>query len=52
MKSIKNFIYLDKDRLNSLYSQTFEGVAEAIVNSYVNSMDKSSGWLLQAKTSR
>ncbi len=39
MKSIKNFIYLDKDRLNSLYSQTFEGVAEAIVNSYVNSMD-------------
>lgn len=41
MKSIKNFIYLDKDRLNSLYSQTFEGVAEAIVNSYVNSMDSS-----------
>lgn len=41
MKSIKNFIYLDKDRLNSLYSQTFEGVAEAIVNSYINSMNSS-----------
>lgn len=30
-KSIRDFIYLDGDRLNSLYSQVFEGVAEEIV---------------------
>ena len=32
-KTIREFIYLDADRLNSLYSQVFEGVAEEIVKS-------------------
>lgn len=32
-KTIRDFIYLDADRLNSLYSQVFEGVAEEIVKS-------------------
>ena len=31
MSVIRNFIYLDNDKLNSLYSQVFEGVAEAII---------------------
>ncbi len=34
MTAIRNFIYLDNDKLNSLYSQVFHGVAEAIVESY------------------
>ncbi len=34
MTAIRNFIYLDNDKLNSLYSQVFKGVAEAIVESY------------------
>lgn len=34
MSVIRNFIYLDNDKLNSLYSQVFEGVAEAIIESY------------------
>ena len=34
MSAIRNFIYLDNDKLNSLYSQVFEGVAEAIIESY------------------
>lgn len=39
MKKIRDFIYLDKDRVNSLYSQVNDGVAEAIVNSYVSSKE-------------
>lgn len=39
MKNIRDFIYLDKDRVNSLYSQVNEGVAEAIVNSYVSNKE-------------
>ena len=35
--TIRDFIYVDVDRLNSLYSQVFEGVAEQIVQSYINS---------------
>ena len=35
MSTIRNFIYLDNDKLNSLYSQVFEGVAEAIIESYL-----------------
>lgn len=35
MTAIRNFIYLDNDKLNSLYSQVFKGVAEAIVESYL-----------------
>ena len=34
MSVIRNFIYLDNDKMNSLYSQVFEGVAEAIIESY------------------
>lgn len=37
MTAIRNFIYLDNDKLNSLYSQVFHGVAEAIVESYFGS---------------
>lgn len=37
-KIIRDFIYLDKDRLNSLYSQVFEGVVQAVVESYSNEM--------------
>lgn len=33
---ISDFIYMDKDRLYSLYSQIFEGVIEAVVDSYSN----------------
>ena len=40
-KVIRNFIYLDSDKLNSIYSQVFEGVAEAIVESYYNKSDSS-----------
>lgn len=36
-KTIRDFIYLDGDRLNSLYSQLFEGVAEQIVKSRLQS---------------
>jgi DNA-binding transcriptional regulator YhcF (GntR family) len=36
-KTIRDFIYLDGDRLNSLYSQLFEGVAEQIVKSRLHS---------------
>jgi hypothetical protein len=32
-KAIRDFVYLDADRLNSLYSQVFEGVAEEIIKS-------------------
>lgn len=39
--NIRNFIYLDTDRLNSLYSQTFEGVANTIVESYYGEMFRS-----------
>lgn len=38
-KIIRDFIYLDKDRLNSLYSQIFEGVIQAVVESYSNEME-------------
>ncbi len=33
MIAVKDFIYLDTDRLNSLYSQVFKGVVEAILES-------------------
>lgn len=35
-EAIRDFIYMDKDRLYSLYSQIFEGVIEAVVDSYSN----------------
>ncbi len=37
---IRDFIYVDVDRLYSLYSQVFEGVAEKIVQSYMDSSAK------------
>lgn len=37
-KTIRDFIYVDKDRLNSLYSQVFEGVIEAVAESYSTEM--------------
>lgn len=33
MAAIRNFIYLDNDKLNSLYSQIFEGMTDTIVQS-------------------
>lgn len=39
--TIRDFIYVDADRLNSLYSQVFEGVAEQIIQSYMDSSTKS-----------
>lgn len=36
-KTIRDFIYLNGDTLNSLYSQLFEGVAEQIVKSRLHS---------------
>lgn len=38
--TIRDFIYVDADRLYSLYSQVFEGVAEKIVQSYMDSSAK------------
>ena len=35
---IRDFIYVDVERLYSLYSQVFEGVADRIVQSYVNGL--------------
>jgi hypothetical protein len=35
--TIRDFIYVDVDRLYSLYSQVFEGVAEQIIQSYMDS---------------
>lgn len=37
-KVIRDFIYLDIDRLYSLYSQTFEGLAEKIIQSYTDQL--------------
>lgn len=34
MKNIKNFIYLDQERLNSIYSQVFNGTVENVVKMY------------------
>lgn len=39
--TIRDFIYVDVDRLYSLYSQVFEGVAEQIIQSYMDSSAKS-----------
>lgn len=33
---LRDFIYIDKDRLNSLYSQLFKGVAESILEAFSN----------------
>ncbi|HEY0322437.1 MAG TPA: hypothetical protein VGC66_15890 [Pyrinomonadaceae bacterium] len=35
-KVVRDFIYVDVERLYSLYSQIFEGVAEQIIQSYMN----------------
>ncbi len=47
--TIRDFIYVDVDRLYSLYSQVFEGVAEQIFQSYIDSLiskDKQKGFPL------
>jgi hypothetical protein len=33
---IRDFVYIDIDKLYSLYSQTFEGIAEKVVQSYID----------------
>lgn len=35
-KLVREFIYVDVDRLYSLYSQIFEGVADQIIQSYMD----------------
>src|SRR5687767_786300 len=35
-KVIRDFIYVDVERLYSLYSQVFEGVANQIIQSYID----------------
>lgn len=40
--TLKDFVYLDVERLYSLYSQVFEGVVEQIVQSFENSMASAS----------
>lgn len=37
-KALRDFIYLDVDWLYSLYSQVFEGIAEKIVQSYLDGL--------------
>jgi hypothetical protein len=37
-QDIRDFIYVDTERLNSFYSQAFEGVADRIVQSYVGGL--------------
>ena len=37
-KVIRDFLYVDAERLDSLYSQVFEGVAENIVRSYMSEL--------------
>lgn len=38
MIQIRDFIYLDVEKLYSLYSQVFEGVADRIIQSYIGSL--------------
>lgn len=40
MTKIRDFIYLDVERLYSLYSQVFEGVADRIIQSYIDSLQQ------------
>jgi len=37
-ETIRDFIYVDNDRLYSFYSQAFEGVADHVVQSYIESL--------------
>lgn len=37
--ALRNFIYIDKNKMYSLYSQIFEGVAESLVKSVFNSTE-------------
>jgi len=39
-RTIRDFIYVDVDRLYSLYSQVFEGVADQILQSYMDASTK------------
>jgi hypothetical protein len=51
--AIRDFIYVDADRLYSLYSQVFEGVADQIVESFIAGLattDSQKGPLLQGSS--
>lgn len=41
MTSIRDFIYLDVEKLYSLYSQVFEGVADRIIQSHLDGLQSS-----------
>lgn len=52
-KMVRDFIYVDVERLYSLYSQVFEGVADQIIQSYVDgvlSRDFQKGPILQGSS--
>lgn len=38
--ALRDFIYLDVDRVNSLYSQVFKGLAETIIHSFEDSVSR------------
>ena len=38
---LRDFIYIDKDRLYSLYSQLFKGVAESMVEAFSSGKEDS-----------
>jgi hypothetical protein len=40
MANIRDFIYLDVERLYSLYSQVFEGVTERIIQSFIDGLQQ------------
>jgi hypothetical protein len=40
MSIVKDFIYIDAERLKSLYSQVFKGVVEAIVETELSEEEK------------
>jgi hypothetical protein len=53
-KVIRDFIYVDVERLYSLYSQVFEGVTDQIVKSYVDGLwqkDSQKGSILKGSSS-
>lgn len=49
---IRDFIYVDVERLYSLYSQVFEGVADQIVQSYMDALSSADTQILKQATER
>ncbi len=49
-RTVRDFIYIDGDRLYSLYSQIFQGVADSVVQSYFGSSGQKSSYLKQSES--